>query len=216
MSALLLNATLFSALIGYYVTWINNRAAALSANAFDLAEWVGIVPAVRYAQPPLSAPFALRAALVCLAWLFALRGALAQRLAVRVAMSILGLALALSLRPPIAFFRGETGDPNYQQLAALCLVATSGVLLIGAATWRGMARGWWLWLSLLLTLIGAASAVLGLIGALEALARLKIPTPLGAGVFLFVISIGAHGAAGLWLLLRRQRLFLGRDLLLGR
>jgi hypothetical protein len=210
MSALLLNATLFSALIGYYVTWINNRAAALSANAFDLAEWIGIIPAVRYAEPPLSAPFALRAALVSLAWLFALRGALAQRFAVRAAMSVIGLALAVSLRPPIAFFRGETGDPNYQQLAALCLVAVSGVLFIGAAAWRGMARQWWLWLSLCLALIGAASAVLGLIGALEALARLKIPTPLGAGVFLFTISVGAHGAACLWLIWHARRAPLGR------
>ena len=210
MSALLLNATLFSALIGYYVTWINNRAAALSANAFDLAEWIGIMPAVRYAEPPLSAPFALRAALVSLAWLFALRGALAQRFAVRAAMSVIGLALAVSLRPPIAFFRGETGDPNYQQLAALCLVAVSGVLFIGAAAWRGMARQWWLWLSLCLALIGAASAVLGLRGALEALARLKIPTPLGVGVFLFTIGVGAHGAACLWLIWRARRVPLGR------
>jgi len=199
MSALLLNATLFNALIGYYVTWINNRAAALSANAFDLAEWVGIIPAVRYAEPPLSAPFALRAALVCLAWLFALRGALAQHIAARVVMSVIGLALAVSLRPPIAFFRGETGDLNYQQLAALCLVAVSGVLFIGAAAWRGKARQWWLWLSLCLALIGAVSALLGLRGALEALARLKIPTPLGAGAFLFIIGIGAHGMTCLWL-----------------
>lgn len=210
MIALLLNGTLISALIGYYVTWINNRAAALSANAFDLAEWIGIIPAVRYAEPPLSAPFALRTALVCLAWLFALRSALAQRIAERVVLGTIGLALAISLRPPIAFFRGEVGDPNYQQLAALCLVAVSGVLFISAAAWRVKARQWWLWLSPLLALIGVASAALGLRAALEALARLKIPTPLGAGFFLFAIGVVAHGIACLWLIWRARRSLVGR------
>lgn len=109
MSARLLNGALFIALIGYYVTWINNSAAALSANAFDLAEWVGLIPAVRYAQPPMSAPFALRAALVCLAWLFALRSAASERLGARIGLGGIAVALAVSLRPPIAFFSRRDG-----------------------------------------------------------------------------------------------------------
>jgi hypothetical protein len=202
MSAWLPNAPLFIALIGYYVTWINNSAAALSANAFDLAEWVGIIPAVRYADPPMSAPFALRLALVCLAWLFALRGAAAQRLSGRVALGAIGLALALSLRPPIAFFRGETADPNYQQLAGLCFVALIGVGLISLIGKRGIMWRIWLWLALPVALIGAVSAILGLRGALEALARLQIQTPLGAGIFLYVVGVGAHSALCLWLIRR--------------
>lgn len=202
MSALLSNALLFMALIGYYVTWVNNAAAALSANAFDLAEWVGIIPAVRYADPPMSAPFALRLALVCLAWLFALRSANAERFSVRVALGVISLALALSLRPPIAFFRGETADPNYQQLAVLCLTALIGVGLISLIGGRGKMRRFWLRLALPVALIGAVSAILGLRGALEALARLQIQTPLGVGIFLYVIGVGAHSVLCLWLIRR--------------
>ncbi|MCS6871675.1 MAG: hypothetical protein RML95_01380 [Anaerolineae bacterium] len=209
MSAWLSNLALVMALIGYYVTWINHPTAALSANAFDLAEWVGIIPAVRYAEPPMSAPFALRAALVCLAWLFALRSAAAERLAMRVMFGVISLALALSLRPPIAFFRGETADPNYQQLAALCLTALIGVVILSLISWHSSARRVSLWLAPPLALIGAVSAVLGLRGALEALARLQIATPLGAGVFLYLIGTGLHGALCTWLILRAQRAMLG-------
>jgi hypothetical protein len=186
---------LLAALIGYYATWINNAAAALSANAFDLAEWVGIIPAVRYADPPLVAPFALRLALVMLAWLCALHGAAAQRLLGRAVFGVIGLALAVSLRPPIAFFRGETADPNYQQLALLCLVGLLGVALISVLGWRGIGRRWW-WrlIGLPLGLIGILSALIGLSGALEAFARLQIPTPLGAGGILYLIGIAAYAA----------------------
>lgn len=202
MSAWLSNAPLFVALIGYYVTWVNNAAAALSANAFDLAEWVGIIPAVRYADPPMSAPFALRLALVCLAWLFALRSAATERFGGRVALGVMSLALALSLRPPIAFFRGETADPNYQQLAVLCLTALIGVGLISLIGGRGKMRHIGLWFALAVALIGAVSAILGLRGAVEALARLQIQTPLGVGIFLYVIGVGAHSVLCLWLIRR--------------
>lgn len=199
------SVTLLTALIGYYATWINNAAAALSANAFDLAEWVGIIPAVRYADPPMGAPFALRLALVMLAWLFALHGAAAQRLSGRVIFGVIGLALAVSLRPPIAFFRGETADPNYQQLALLCLLALIGVALISAAGWRGMARRWWwLLMALPLALIGVGSALVGLRGALEALSRLQIPTPLGAGGIVYGIGVGLYGVLSVWLALRAR------------
>ncbi len=205
MISRLSSAALLTALIGYYVTWVNHAAAALSANAFDLAEWVGIIPAVRYADPPMVAPFALRLALVMLAWLFALHGAAAQRLLGRVIFGVIGLALAASLRPPIAFFRGETADPNYQQLAGLCLLALIGVALISAAGWRGMAqRWWWQLMALPLVLIGAASALVGLSGALEALSRLQIPMPLGAGGIVYGISVGLYGALSVWLALRAR------------
>ncbi|PJF37410.1 MAG: hypothetical protein CUN49_00365 [Candidatus Thermofonsia Clade 1 bacterium] len=205
MIAFWTSAALFTALIGYYATWINHQAAALSANAFDLAEWIGIIPAVRYAEPPLSAPLALRAALVCLAWLFALRAVAVPHLGGRLALNAIGLGLALSLRPPIAFFRGETGDPNYQQLAVLCLVALLGIALINLSPWRAQR----LWLALPLALIGAVCALLGLRGALEALARLQIPTPLGAGSFLYIAGIGLHGALCLWSALRARSRLLG-------
>lgn len=202
MSARLLNGALFIALIGYYVTWINNSAAALSANAFDLAEWVGLIPAVRYAQPPMSAPFALRAALVCLAWLFALRSAASERLGARIGLGGIAVALAVSLRPPIAFFRGETADPNYQQLAALCLI---GLIGVGALVGLSKGRRIGLWLAPPIALIGVLSAGLGLRSALEALAPLRIPAPLGVGAFLYGIGLGVHAALCLWLIWRARK-----------
>src|SRR5512143_758636 len=80
---------LFAALIAYYLPWIANRAAALSANAYDLAEWTSLHPAVRGASVPLVAPFLLRAVLGGLALLFGFRALRALTVWLRLAYAAL-------------------------------------------------------------------------------------------------------------------------------
>ncbi|GAB4551462.1 MAG: hypothetical protein OHK0023_18440 [Anaerolineae bacterium] len=183
---------LLIALVGYYVTWINNAAAALSANAFDLAEWVGIAPSVRYVAPPnvpMLPPLLLRLALVILALLFALHAARAQKITPRVIFSLIALALVVSLRPPIDFFRGNSTDPNYQQLAGLCALGLVGLALLAAAAWRGLRLGW---LTLPLTLIGILAALVGYLQSVEVIRTLQIPAPLGAGLPLYCGGLTIH------------------------
>src|SRR5438477_2332337 len=102
---------LLAALAAYYLPWINNRAAALSANAYDLAEWVSLHQAVRDASIPNLAPFLLRAVLGGLALLFAVRALKALSGRARWAYSFLALLLAVTLLPPLDFFRGAWNDP---------------------------------------------------------------------------------------------------------
>lgn len=186
---------LLIALVGYYTTWINNAAAALSANAFDLAEWVGIAPSVRYVTPPnvpMLPPLLLRLALVSLAFLIALHVARAQKITSRVIFSLIALALVVSLRPPIEFFCGNSTDPNYQQLAGVCALGLVGLVLLAAAAWRGLRLDW---LTLPLTLIGILAALIGYLQAVQVILTLQIPAPLGAGPLLYCGGLAAHGVS---------------------
>lgn len=178
--------TLLGALGGYYLPWITNRAAVLSANAFDLAEWVGLSPAQRYTEVPMLAPFFLRAVLVLLAWLFGLYAGVSRGV-LRYASALIALVLALTLFPPLDFFRTARADPNYRQLMALCLVALAGLGLM-SLPWLLKRRLPWRRVALLLAALAIFSAALGQVMAVQVILRLQIPAPTGIG---FVVTCAA-------------------------
>jgi len=57
-----------AALIGYILPWTVNNSAALTLNAYDLAEWLSLHPLSRANTPPLMASFWLRLQLVLIVW----------------------------------------------------------------------------------------------------------------------------------------------------
>lgn len=175
---------LLVALGGYYLPWLTNRAAVLSANAFDLAEWVGLSPAQRYVEVPLLAPFFLRLVLVLLAWLFWLRAGATPGL-LRYLPAALALILALTLFPPLDFFRSAGHDVNYRQLMTLCVVALTG---LGAITLLGRRRLPWRRVEMALGALALFAAAAGQIMAVRVIQGLQIPAPTGAG---FVVTFGA-------------------------
>src|SRR5690348_12553890 len=97
---------LILALIAYYLPWVYHRAAALTFNANDLAEWVSLDPNVRGAAVPLVIPLLLRIMLAFLALLFGLAAACADRDFGRWGFSTLAVILAITLLPPADFFKG--------------------------------------------------------------------------------------------------------------
>lgn len=191
----LLTLCLASALLCYYLPWQYHPAAALSANAFDLAEWVGLSPAVRYAfSPPMAAPFLLRVVLSLLAVLFALN---ARMLAGwwRWLNAGLALLLTITLAPPIEFIRvpGATEDPNYRQLFTLLigtLIALGSVMLLARFRPRFPFR----LLGVLLAAMAMAAGVAGLVLALNVLSAdpLRIEVRVGVGVVGMVVVLGVY------------------------
>lgn len=179
---------LLAALGGYYLPWITNAAAVLSANAFDLAEWVGLSPAQRYVDVPMLAPFSLRLVLVLLAWLFGLRAA-AERGIGRYLLIVLALLLALTLFPPLDFFRGAGNDVNYRQLMALCLLALAGLGLIALV---GRRRLPWRHVEMALAALALFAAAMGHIMAVQVIQSLQIPAPTGVGVVVTAGALLAH------------------------
>jgi hypothetical protein len=186
-----LTVCLLVALMCYYLPWHYHPAAALSANAFDLAEWVGLSPAVRYAfSPPMVAPFLLRVVLSMLAVLFALNAPMNAGLW-RWLNGGVALLLAITLAPPIEFIRvpGATADPNYRQLFALLigtLIALGGVLLLARFRVRIPFRA----LSVLLAVLAMVAGAGGLALAMNVLSAdpLRIEGRVGIG------AVGLVGA----------------------
>mgnify|MGYP005836978137 CR=1 FL=1 len=136
------------AALGCYLPWVEHPAAALAPNAFDLAEWTSLHPAVRGGSPPLLLTLLLRAP-------FALAG-------VGIALAapwgwLPGLVVALTLLPPMEFFRGAWGDPNFRQGFALTL-ATGALVLLALPARRLLARVRWA-LPMLPALLGIAAII---------------------------------------------------------
>lgn len=175
---------LLVALGGYYLPWLTNRAAVLSANAFDLAEWVGLSPAQRYVDVPLLAPFFLRLVLVLLAWLFWLRAGATPGV-LRYLPAALALILAATLFPPLDFFRDAGNDVNYRQLMMLCIAALAG---LGVLTLLRRRQLPWRRIEMALAALALFSAVAGQIMAVRVIQGLQIPAPTGIG---FVVTAGA-------------------------
>jgi hypothetical protein len=179
------------ALAFYYLPWLTHKTAALSANALDLAEWVGLAPGQRQSQPAMPASLALRMVLLCLAILLALRGRDLR------SWLLWGLAalLALTLLPPLEFFQaGGFSDLNYRQFAGLFAGAGLAIALIFLLRKRQ-----WPWRVAETAIAGLmlVSAVIGQVLALNVIASLGIPNLVGVGFFGFVIVAVGVVAAGL-------------------
>ena len=176
---------LFIALVAYYLPWVYHKTAALTANAYDLAELVSIDPEVRNGNPPLLAPFLLRVVLGGLAILFAL---LAAKTVERVRWLYIAAAwiLAITLLPPLDFFRGAFDDPNYQQQFAISLGTLILIVAIAVAHHRGVK-----WLQKLVMPIALLVIIGAIVGEVLAWNVLQSPSigiheSLGGGVVLLV------------------------------
>jgi purine-cytosine permease-like protein len=186
------------ALVACYLPWIANRAAALTANAYDLAEWTSLHPAVRGASIPLVAPFLLRAVLGGLALLFGFRALRALSGWLRLVYAALALILALTLLPPLEFFRGAWDDSNYRQQFFLSVGTLIGLGALAAAGQRFRTAPHLLRRTE--AIVSALALLSGLIGeflAQNVIRSLKIDAPLGMGVVLLVICLGVGSLAAL-------------------
>jgi hypothetical protein len=180
---------LLAALVAYYLPWLNNQAAALSANAYDLAEWTSLHPAVREASIPLLAPFLLRAVLGGIALMFGLYALKVQSKRARWAYTALALALAITLMPPLDFFRGAWDDPNYRQQFALSIGTLTGLVLLAVSRERGLAERWLSRLELVVSALTVVAAIVGESPALNAIRSLNIAAPMGIGAVALVVCV---------------------------
>ncbi len=185
---------MFGALIACYLPWINHPAAALSFNAYDLAEWTSLSPAVRSGSLPLLAPFLLRAVFGGLALLFGLRALRSDGIWARLGYALLALILALTLLPPFEFFRGAGDDPNYRQQALITL-GTFFLLGLFVFLWtRPRFQPFTRWLDPLVAIVTILAGLVGEVLARNVLLSLHLEAPLGPGIVALVACLG------LWLI----------------
>ncbi|MCU0466122.1 MAG: hypothetical protein MUF38_16330 [Anaerolineae bacterium] len=117
--------------------WVWLDSAALSLSAFDFAEWLTIVPAVRFGEDAMQTPFYLR--LLPALLLFALTLLSGRRFSLGWWLTVPAVGLmVIGLLPPPEYFLDPAlrPDSNYEQLVmvaaialGLSVVGLSGVLL---------------------------------------------------------------------------------------
>jgi len=185
--------------------WAVHKTVALTGNAYDLAEWMSIHPAVR-AESLLLTPLLLRLPLVCIAWWEALfQGRVGAGYIppvqrhfppLRIAIVIL---IAIALLPPFEFLTSARDDPNYQQQALLAALALIGGL---ALVWI---RGAWAHrdaplhlVQALIVVLGAGAGLWGTTRALGYWEGMDVSVSIGAGLIVFALA----ALAGAWVALR--------------
>ncbi len=173
------------ALVAYVLPWVMNPAHVLDLNAYDLAEWLSL-------RPALATSFLLRGQLLIITLLIALSSTPPRRTAGWWLRLIAVLVLCVAQLPPLEFIR-NTADSNQQQqfmLAALSVVGGA----IGLSTWLASYR---YHLLAGLSLTGIITCIIAIPQALHVMQAYRLPTTIDAGV----IGMSAvYGAIGLYAL----------------
>jgi hypothetical protein len=186
----------------YYLPWFTHPTAGFTMNAFDLAEWASLHPAVRSSSPPMLTSFLLRVPLLALVVAFALA---ANKLAdprLRWLMRAIAVLPLLRFVPPADFFTSATGDPNYRQMALLTGLGIG--LVVVSIPLRRMAARWQDWLSGVALLGGVSSGWWGLSRARLLLDNFEIAVKTGPGILglslvsAVVIVLILGGSWGRW------------------
>lgn len=170
------------AVIGTYLPWTWWKGgAAFSVNLYDLAEWVSLVPRVRFGEPPLVAPGVLRLVPALVAIMLGVSAASAQRRWLRWLLRALALLLCVGLLPPIEFLRGQLGDPNYRQQAVIAILSGLCVLALLFRSLKVVA--------LLAALLALMCGVVGFTQSRDIFATLKTQILIGPGLVLTLTSL---------------------------
>jgi len=173
-------ATLALAMVCYQMPWFVHQTAGFTMNAFDLAEWASLHPAVRSSSPPMLTSFLLRAPQLVLVFAFVL---VTNRLADPCGRWLMrGIAVLPLARffPPVDFFSSARGDPNYRQMA---LITGLGVgLAVLAIALRQVPERGQRWVFSVALLGGVGSGWWGLSRARVLLDNFEIAVQTGPGI----------------------------------
>ncbi len=157
--------------LAYVLPWALAPSAALTLQAYDLAEWASLHPAQAAALPALPVSLLLRAQLVLLSALMGLLAADAKR-----RWALLIALLAIAQLPPLEWLL-DPGNLNYRQQMAMA----ASSLILGFAALRLPVSRLSAALIAALSLAGIAAAIIGAQQALSLFAQLNMTASAGAG-----------------------------------
>ena len=194
--AWLILGTVILATACYYLPWYVHDTAAFTTNAFDLAEWASLHPAVRSSSPPMLTSFLLRFPQVTLVFALTLAANGLHDPRSRWIWRFIALVPALRFFPPSDFFTGANADPNYRQMLLLTGLCAGGVfaaiLLERAAAWFQAA------LLIAASVVGVIAGWWGLSRAGVLLDNFEIEVAIGAGAVGLSLAAAAAVLTALW------------------
>jgi hypothetical protein len=194
--AWLVTAGLIVATACYELPWYVHDTAGFTTNAFDLAEWASLHPAVRSSSPPMLTSFLLRFPQVMIVFALALAANGLRDPRSRWVWRAMAVIPALRFFPPSDFFTSASADPNYRQmllLFGLCVGGTLAAILLERAAVR--------WQSALLVaalLTGVIAGWWGLSRAGVLLDNFQIDVTIGAGGIGLSLAASAAALIAVW------------------
>lgn len=191
------------ALACIYAPWYTHSTAAFTLNAFDLAEWTSLHPAVRASSPALLASFLLRAPQLTLVAALALLANGFGDARARWLLRAAALLIALRFLPPREFFGSAASDPNFRQMMLLTALSMGSVL--AAILAQGLAPRWRGLLVATLLALGVGAGWWGLARAHTLLDNFEIAVSVGVGAVGYTASSALVALLGLSLLRRAER-----------
>ena len=180
---------LFVGMALYHAPWYSHETAGFTMNAFDLAEWSSLHPAVRSSSPPMLTSFLLRVPFVALVVACALVANRPQDPRKRWLLRLAAVLLALRMVPPTDFFTEASDDPNYRQMALLTGLGI--VLILATLPLHRVDTPWQMWLLVGVLLAGVIAGWFGLSRAGTLLDNFEIDVQVGFG------AVGLSAAAAL-------------------
>jgi uncharacterized membrane protein YhaH (DUF805 family) len=180
----------------YELPWYVHDTAGFTTNAFDLAEWASLHPAVRSSSPPMLTSFLLRFPQVTLIFALALAANGLHDARSRWIWRAVAVIPALRFFPPSDFFTSASADPNYRQM--LLLFGLSGGSVLAAILLERAAERWQ---SALLVAALAAGVIAGWWGLSRAgvlLDNFEIDVTIGAGVIGLSLAAAAAALIAVW------------------
>lgn len=172
-------------LLAYALPWVANPGAALTVNAYDLAEWTTLHPGSINQTPVLLASFTLRVQLLIIAALIALyapRPRFTGRWWLHASAVIL---LIIAQLPPLEAITAFD-NLNYRQQTLLAM-ATAIVAIIGLTSWLHRYRPA---ITIALGLVGISTAIYGIARSIELMQAFQLPAMLHTGAVIFIAGYG--------------------------
>lgn len=188
----LLLGLLLLALLGIALPWAATSSAALQPNAYDLAEWLTLLPAIRNNTPLMLPVLLIRTALLFVGiLLLLLRSTLPQRTGQLIVWGcVFGIFVALI--PSIDFFRGQYTDPNYAQQFYLWFaftIAVTAIVALGNHRWLHNQILWGL-----MAIGGSIAALSGYVWGMQVLGLYEVGFRVGVGIVIYCVALITFGA----------------------
>lgn len=168
------------ALVCYYLPWYTHATAAFTLQAYDLAEWASLHPAVRAESPALLTSFLLRLPQMTLVLAAALLANGSSDPRARWLVRGVAVMVALRFLPPREFFGNASADPNYRQMAVFTALSVAGI--VGAAVGASLPVRWQTWATVGVLLAGVLAGWWGLSRTYPLLDNFEIGVQVGSGV----------------------------------
>jgi len=164
-------------LAAYFLPALANKPAALTAGAYDLAEWASLTPGGRTDLPFYLPTLFLRLQPVVLAYFVAVNTPRRVRTSAWVAGLVCVLAVSTALLPPLTFLSADRNDPNYLQQFGIALLAVIG----GLGLLSGKLYHLRDWFSGGFAVIGAVSSITGILQVQGIMQQYGLAPGIGAG-----------------------------------